>query len=116
MVQRAPARPRVWLRIARTKAFLGHPQEEVIQAWKMSVLTGRVEPTLMLARLELGLRYFAGLDNESIALLRDQAVLSWSVQKKQLMRGLASGSLNIELLRELLSGTHQHIIAEMEAR
>ena len=65
VVKRAPARPRIWLRIARIKAFLGYPQDEVIQAWKMSVLTGRVEPTLMLARLELGFRNFAGLGQPS---------------------------------------------------
>ena len=115
VVKRVPVRPRIWLRIARTSAFLGYPQEDVTQAWKMSILTGRVEPTLMLARLELGFRYFAGLDKESIAFLRDQVALTWVAQKKQLMKRVEDGSLDIDLMREILSGHHQDIIAEMEA-
>ncbi len=46
-VRRAPARPRTWLRIARARALLGYAAEQVIPAWKMSILTGRAEPNLM---------------------------------------------------------------------
>jgi hypothetical protein len=115
VVKRAPAKPRAWLRIARTRAFLGYPFEEIIPAWKMSILTGRVEPTLMLARLELGFLYFGGLDDEAVALLRDQVLLTWAVNRKQVLKSLENGSLDIELMREIFSGHHQDIIAEMEA-
>ncbi|RLA48603.1 MAG: hypothetical protein DRR42_16525, partial [Gammaproteobacteria bacterium] len=40
VVERAPAQPRAWLRIARTRAFLGYPVADIIPAWKMSILTG----------------------------------------------------------------------------
>ena len=115
VVERAPAQPRAWLRIARTRAFLGYPQDEIIPAWKMSILTGRVEPTLMLTRLELGLMYFNGLDDEAVSLLRDQAVLTWAVHRREVLKRLESGSLDINLMREVLSGRHGDILAEMEA-
>lgn len=115
VVERAPVKPRTWLRIARTRAFLGYPRDEVMPAWKMSVLTGRVEPTLMLLRLELGFRYFNGLDRESRLLLRDQAVLTWAVHRRGVLQRLETGSLDIGLMRELLSGRNPDIIAAMEA-
>jgi len=114
-VKRAPARPRTWLRIARARAALGRPGVDVIQAWKMSVLTGRVEPTLMLARLKLGFRFHVVLDNDLVNLLRDQTVLTWSVQKRSFMESMDSGSLDPGLVRGILSGFHPDIIAEMEA-
>jgi len=115
VVEQAPAKPRAWLRIARARAFLGYPAGDVIPAWKMSILTGRVEPTLMLVRLELGLMYFAGLDDEALLLLRDQLVLSWAVHRRELVKRLKSGSLNFDLLREILSGRHEGVLAEMQA-
>ena len=115
VVKRAPAKPRAWLRIARTKALLGYPADEIIPALKMSVLTGRVEPPLMLARLELGFRYFGGLDDEGVALLRDQVLLTWAVHKRAVLRRLKDGSLDLDLLRKVLSDHHPDIIAEMEA-
>ena len=81
----------------------------------MSVLTGRVEPTLMLARLELAFRYFNDMDNDADLLLRDQAVLTWAVRKRQVLIRIKDGSLNFDLLREVLLEHHQDIIAEMEA-
>jgi hypothetical protein len=115
VIRRAPAQPRVWLRIARTRAFLAYPSDEVIPPWQMSVLTGRVEPTLMLARLELGLIYFDDMDSETVLLLRDQSVLTWAMHKRQVLKLFEDGSLNFEQMREDLSGHHLDIIAEMQA-
>ena len=115
VVERAPAQPRAWLRIARTRAIVGYPQDEVIPAWKMSILTGRVEPTLMLGRLQLGLGYFSGLDDEAVLLLRDQAVLTWAVHRREVLKRLKNGSLDLDLMRAVLSGRHEDILAEMEA-
>jgi len=115
VVRRAPAKPRTWLRIARTKAFLAYPAEQVVAALKMSVLTGRVEPTLMLARLELGLRYLSSLDQEAIGLLRDQAVLSWTIHQHAMIKYIKAGAIDLDLLREVLSVNNPSIIAEMES-
>jgi len=115
VVQRSPAKPRAWLRIARIRAFLGQTPEDVLPAWRMSVLTGRVEPTLMLSRLELGFGYFTGLDDESVSLLRDQTVLTWAVHPHQVLQGLQSGSLDLDLMRAVLTASSQDIITAMEA-
>ena len=115
VVGRAPAQPRTWLRIARARAFLGHPQAEVIPPWKMSILTGRVEPTLMLIRLALGFTYFNALDSEAVLLLRDQAVLTWAVNRQDVLGQLQNGALDFDLMRKVLSAQNQDIIAEMEA-
>jgi len=115
VVERAPADTRAWLRIARISANLGYSSDDVIPAWKMSVLTGRVEPTLMPGRLELGLAHVHGLDDEAVMLLRDQAVLTWAVNKRQVLNGLKDGSMDINLIREVLAGGHEDIMAEMEA-
>jgi hypothetical protein len=47
--------------MARTAAFLGHPRDGIIAAWRMYVLTGRVEPPLMRVRLKLGFYYYPAL-------------------------------------------------------
>ena len=115
VVRRAPAKPGTWLRIASGKSLLGYPPDEVIPALKMSILTGRVEPTLMLARLALGFRYFNDLDNDTALLVRDQTVLTWVVHKRQVLKHLKDGSWDINLIRRVLSGHHPDIITEMEA-
>ncbi len=115
MVKRAPANPRTWLRIARASAFLAYPEQQITAALKMSILTGRVEPTLMLARLELGLRYLPGLDEEAALLLRDQVVLTWVLHQRQMLQSIENGSLDFDLLRVVLSGGNQDIISAMEA-
>ena len=106
---------RTWLRIARASAFLAYPEQQITAALKMSILTGRVEPTLMLARLELGLRYLPGLDEEAVLLLRDQVVLTWVLHQRRMLQGIESGSLDFDLLRVVLSGGNQDIISAMEA-
>ncbi len=115
VIRRAPIQPRTWLRIARSRAFLGYPSDVVIPPWQMSILTGRVEPTLLLARLELGLSYFNDMDSEAVLLLRDQSVLTWAVHKRQVLKRLEDGSLDFDLMREVLAGYHPDIIAEMQA-
>lgn len=114
-VKRAPSNPRSWLRIARAREFLTYSTDEVLPAWKMSILTGRVEPTIMLSRLELGMRYLAELDREGLSLLRDQTLLTWTIQKRPMLKRIESGFLNIDQIREVLSGNNQEIISEMEA-
>lgn len=116
VVRRAPSKPRSWLRIARAGEFLAYPHEQVIPALKMSILTGRVEPTLMLTRLELGLRYMPVLEQDAVLLLRDQAILTWAINDRAMVERIRTGFLSPALLRELLSGHNEAIMAEIEAR
>jgi hypothetical protein len=115
VLTRAPAKPRTWLRIAQIKAYLLHSQDEVISALMMSILTGRVEPTLMLTRLELGLGYLPYLDADAVFLLRDQVLLTWAVEERPMKKRIKDGGLDITRLRTLLTGYNQELLAEMEA-
>lgn len=114
-VRRAPAMPRAWLRMARVKAWLRAPDAHVLAPLRMSILTGRVEPSLLVPRLELGYRYLEGLDTETAALLRDQTALAWRVDPRGLQRAVTEGRLDFERLRELLEGARRDILNEMEA-
>jgi hypothetical protein len=116
VVRQAPANPRAWLRIARAKEFLAYPAGQVIPPLKMSILTGRVEPVLMLTRLELGLRHLPVLDDEAVRLMRDQALLCWAIDKRSMLRRMKSGSLGIDWLRMVLADNNPAVIAEMEAQ
>ena len=114
-VKRSPANPRSWLRIARARDFLAYPAEQVLPALKMSILTGRVEPTIMLTRLELALRYLPAIAVEDVSLLRDQVQLTWAIHKRPMLKRIKSGSLNLGQLREVLSGNNPDMMSEMEA-
>ncbi len=113
-VRRAPANPRAWLMMAQVRAHLREPEAQVLPPLRMSILTGRVEPPLMLARLELGYRYQPGLDAETSALLRDQTLLAWRVDPRGLARAMREGRVDFERVRALLEG-RTDVIAEMEA-
>jgi len=114
-VRRAPSNPRAWLRIARTKEVLGRPAQQIIPPMVMSILTGRVEPTLMLARLELGLRHLSSMNEANARLLQDQVVLTWSMHQRAMAARIKSGNLNLDVLRGVLDQSQAAIIAEMEA-
>jgi len=114
-VAAAPAQPMTWQRIARTHAVLGEPAGRVIPALKMSIYAGRVEPTLLLGRLELGYHYLAALDPEARALVHDQTLLTWQLKPRELTQALREGRLALADLRQLLGAGDADILAEMEA-
>ena len=82
---------------------------------KMSILTGRVEPTLFLNRLQLAFIYLPRLDEETRSLLRDQAVLAWQVQPRAFQAYLRDGRIDIEQVRSVLGPADNDVLAEMEA-
>ena len=112
---RAPSQPRAWFRIARAKSWLKYPADEVIGALKMAVYTGRVDPSLFMARLLLGMYYLPGMGQEGIALMRDQALLAWQHQPREVTKALKSGALPFSQIEYLLIGAHSDVLAEMEA-
>jgi hypothetical protein len=108
---RAPSQPRAWFRIARAGAWLRYPAAEVIAALKMAIYTGRVDPSLFMARLMLGMSYLPVMDEEASGLMRDQAVLAWQLQPREVTRAINDGLLSLPRLEELLGGTHPVVIA-----
>jgi hypothetical protein len=110
----APTQPRTWLRIAQARAWLRYPPEEVIDAFKMAIYTGRVEPSMFMTRLLLGLAYLPRMDAEGVAMMRDQVLLAWQLQPREVTRALQDRSLRYAGLEQLLSEAHSGVLSEIE--
>lgn len=111
---RAPSQPRTWLRIAQARAWLRYPPEEVIEAFKMAIYTGRVEPSMFMTRLLLGLAYLPRMDAEGAAMMRDQVLLAWQLQPRDVTRALKDRTLRFAGLEQLLSEAHSGVLAEIK--
>lgn len=109
----APAQPMVWQRIARIHAWLGDAAEAVIRPLKMSIYAGRVEPTLLIGRLELGYRYLAAMDAEATVLLRDQTLLTWKLQPRELSRAIDEQRINWQGIRTVLAGSNDDVLRQV---
>jgi hypothetical protein len=81
----------------------------------MAIYTGRVDPSLFMARLMLGMSYLTRMDEEGVALMRDQALLAWQLQPRAVTKALKSEALRISQIEYLLAGAHSDVLAEMEA-
>ena len=112
-LRRAPAQPRAWLRIAQARSWLRYPPEQVIEALKMAIYTGRVEPSMFLTRLALGLAYMPRMDGEALAMLRDQVLLAWQLQPRLLANALKNGDLRLDPLVQLLTGAHDTVLEDI---
>ena len=115
-LRRAPAQPAAWLRIAQARVALREGVEQVAPSLELSILSGRVDPALMLPRLELGLRYMDGIGPAVLSLLRDQAVLAWRLDDRAFLRWVRDGRLDLAALRALLGPAGADVLAELEAR
>lgn len=112
-LSRAPAQPRTWLRIAQARSWLRYPPDQVIDAFKMAIYTGRVEPSMFMTRLRLGLAYLARMDSEGQAMMRDQVLLAWSMQPRDLARALKDGTVRMAGIEQLLSGANDTTLEEI---
>lgn len=110
----APAQPRLWMRRAEAMDWLSFRPEPALDAFKMSVFTGRVEPMLQPSRLRLGYARLGALDEEGRRLLADQTLLAWQMRQGDMLRALRRGELPLSRLRYLLGSTHPDLLAEIE--
>lgn len=115
-VQRAPARPETWLRIATVRAILRDEPGEVLGPWRMSVFTGRTHSTLLAPRVGIGLPWLEYMDAETRSMLRDQLLLAWALKPNELLRELKASDRRLQRTRKLIGGTEPAALAEMEAR
>jgi hypothetical protein len=114
-VQRAPAQPAVWMRLANIRWTLHDEPETILTPWKMSILTGRTDSSLLAQRVELGLAHREYLDAEAVAMLRDQLLLAWRLQPGSVMRVLALRDPELAVTRALVQNTDPLALTEMEA-
>ena len=113
-LRRAPAQPAVWLRLANIRWVLHEEPAAILFPWKMSIFTGRTDTTLFSQRIELGLAYREYMDEEAVAMLRDQLLLAWRIQAGGLMGVLARRDRGLTVTRPLIEGTDPLALAEME--
>lgn len=114
-LQRAPAQPAVWLRLANIRWTLHDEPETILTPWRMSILTGRTDSSLLAQRVELGLAHEEYLDAEAVAMLRDQLLLAWRLQPGSVIRVLALRDRGLSVTRALVQNTDPLALAEMEA-
>lgn len=115
-VQRAPAQPEAWLRIATVRAILRDEPERVIEPWKMSIFTGRTHSTLMVPRVAVGLPLVEVMDPEARGMLRDQLLLAWALKPNDLLRDLKQVDPRLDFTRGLIAVNDPDALAAMEAR
>ena len=114
LLKSSPVLPREWLRLAWIHWALDHPASEVIDAWRMSVQTGRAEHHLFLSRLNLGLDYVDILEEDDRALLRDQLLLTWKYQRREMEKSIASDTLDFKTILGLIYRDAPEVLAEIE--
>ena len=114
-LSQAPAQPGPWLRLATIRWVLHDEPEDIIQPWKMSIFTGRTHSGLYTQRVEMGLGLREFLDEEAIAMLRDQLLLAWKTRPGSLVQLLARRDIDLRVTRELLANTDPLALGEMEA-
>ena len=113
-VERAPAQPAAWLRLATIRWILHDEPEAVISAWKMSAYTGRTDSSLMAQRVAIGLAFFSFLDDEGMGLLRDQLLLAWRLQPGSLMSVLSRTDRQLIVTRQLVKNIDPDALMELE--
>lgn len=71
----APGQPSLWLRLATLRYWRGD-RSGAAAALNLSVMSGAVAPALMTSRLEIGLALRDVMDDDDLALLRRQVILT----------------------------------------
>ena len=115
-LQRAPAQPDVWQRIAMVRSILHDEPGTIIAPWRMSIFTGRTHSTLLVPRSGLVLPLLEFLDDESRAMLRDQMLLAWALKPGDLLRTLTRVDPDLVKTRALIGASAPGVLGEMEAR
>lgn len=75
LLANSPQRPREWFWLARQRA--GSNPQKALDAWRMSVYAGRVFPSIMEERLEVGLLLRERMAPADLAMLDDQVRLAF---------------------------------------
>jgi hypothetical protein len=115
-LQRAPAQPETWLRVATVRMILHDEPETIVEPWKMSIFTGRTHSTLLVPRVDIGLSQLAFMDNESRAMLRDQLLLAWDLKPRELLQVLKWADPLLDKTRGLAGATDPVALQEMRDR
>jgi hypothetical protein len=110
----APAQSAAWLHLATVRWILRDEPATIVEPWKMSVFTGRTHSSLYTRRVEMGLAFRGYLDDEGLAMLRDQVRLAWKTRPGALAEVLSRRDADLRVSRYLLQGSEPEMLSEME--
>ncbi|GLR82358.1 hypothetical protein [Azospirillum oryzae] len=82
-VRLAPGQPHAWAHLA-TLLERGGDRKRAVEALRLSILSGAVEPALMMWRIETALRLRGDMDAEALSLLRRQIRLAWIIMPDEI--------------------------------
>lgn len=111
----APLQPDVWLLMAQAGVQTFLPANELAAFFRMAIWSGRVEPTHLIGRLQIGFALQQHLDEEGLSLLRDQALLAWNLKQREFLTAIRSNKFQRARVEALLRQSHPDVIREMEA-
>jgi len=115
-LEKSPADPATWLRLAWLYAWSGHDTRLVVKSLNMSFYTGRAERYLILNRLDLALRYAAYFEEQDLSLIRDQIQLAWRFLKTDMLELIQAGTFDERILLGLIRDSHPELVVEIEER
>ncbi|MGR8934187.1 MAG: hypothetical protein ACU837_07335 [Gammaproteobacteria bacterium] len=81
----SPVDPYAWFRLAVVDQMLDVNAKLLIEALRLSIYAGRVEPELLMPRLSLSYRYYNLLDEDMRCLLKGQVRLAWLFRARELV-------------------------------
>jgi hypothetical protein len=99
----SPLQPSSWLRLAILRDALDDAPERISAALALSVYSGRVEPNLLITRLQWLLAYRHHVAAEDARLLPDQALLTWDSQPRALLQAILDGDIAYAQLADILA-------------
>lgn len=111
----APLQPDIWLLMAQAGAQAFLPANEMAAFFRMAIWSGRVEPTHLIGRLQIGFALQRHLDEVSLGLLRDQALLAWNLKQHEFISAIRSNKLQRARVEALMRDSHPDVVREMEA-
>lgn len=110
----APLQPDQWLLLSQAGIRVFLPARELAAFFRMAIWSGRVEPTHLITRLQIGFALQAQLDEEGLGLLRDQVLLAWNLRQREFVTAIRNGQLSRERIAALLLVTHPDVLREMD--
>ncbi len=110
----APANSLAWFELASIQRDNNAPNEDVKNAFLMSILTGPHEANLVIPRLQQLLALNTELSSEDQDQIQHQIITGWSQSPKSFARFLAKDKNSLQNIKPLLQGQHESELNAMQ--
>ncbi|MBN2752081.1 MAG: hypothetical protein JXQ84_05170 [Rhodospirillaceae bacterium] len=114
LLAHSPLRPQQWLDLGQIFSAEGN-RERALSAWRMSIFTGRILPSIMVDRLDLGLSLKNLMQTEDLRLLDEQVRLSFILRPAHVKRllTLPQNAIYTAYCREIITALSETDIDHM---